>query len=83
MDVLRDDLFKNKYFLIIVSILAVIIGVIYLVNSNSVESKCKRYVQNLGTMLGAGGSGLKDIQLQTASESLVQDCIKRGGPDSP
>lgn len=82
MDILRDDLFKNKYFLVIVSILAVIIGVIYLFNYNSIESKCRRYTQNLGSMLGVGGSRLRDLQLQTASDSLVQDCIKRGGPTS-
>ncbi len=82
MDILRDDLFKNKYFLIIVLVLAIVVGVIYLFNYNSVESRCKRYVQNLGSMLGTGDSKLGDLQLQAASESLVQDCVKRGGPNS-
>lgn len=81
MDILKDDLFKNKYFVSILAILAVIVGVVYFINYNSVEAKCKRYAQGLGAMLGVGGGNeLRNLQMHSASEPLIQECIKRGGP---
>ena len=81
MNVFKDDLFKNKYFVIVLVILAIVVGIAWFINYNSVESKCKRYVQGLGSMLGTGGGNkLRDLQMQTASEPLIQECIKRGGP---
>jgi len=79
MDILRDDLFRNKYFLVTLSVVAIISAVIYVIHFNSVESRCQRYVQKMGIILGAGGNKLRDLQLQKASEPLIQDCIKRGG----
>lgn len=80
MDIFKDDLFKNKYFLGVLAALVVIGTVIYFINYNSVESRCKRYAQSLGSLLGAGGNKLRDLQLQSASQPLIQDCIKNGGP---
>ena len=81
MNIFRDDLLKNKYFITIITILSLIIGILWFVNYNSVEQKCKRYVQGLSSHLGTGGENkLRDLQIQKASESLIQDCIKRGGP---
>lgn len=79
MDVFKDDLFKNKYFIAVLTFLAIIIGITWLINYNSVESRCKRYVQGLGSMLGTGGNKLREMQIQSASEPLIQDCIKRDG----
>lgn len=81
MDIFKDDLLKNKYFVSVFAIIAIIIGVVYLIKYNSVEAKCKRYAQGLGAMLGIGGGNeLRNLQMQSASESLIQECIKRGGP---
>lgn len=80
MNVFKDDLFKNKYFLTVLVILAVVVGIAWFINYNSVESKCRRYVQGLASTLGTGGGNeLRDLQIQTVSEPLIQECIKRGG----
>lgn len=60
--------------------LALVIGIIWFINYNSVESKCQRYVQGLSSKLGVGENKLRNLQLQSTSEPLIQDCIKRGGP---
>jgi len=80
MDVLHDDLFKNKYFVSLLAILVLVSGIIWFIRYNSVESQCRRYAQGLGSLLGAGGNKLRDLQLQSAAEPLIQDCVRRGGP---
>lgn len=80
MNILKDDLFKNKYFLSVIVFLAIIIGITWLINYNSVESRCRRFTQGLDSVFGIGGNRLRELQIQSASESLIQDCIKRGGP---
>lgn len=80
MDVLRDDLFKNKYFLIVFGVLIAIGLVFYFINYNSVKSRCGRYAQGLGSVLSSGDNKLRQLQLQTASQPLIEECIKRGGP---
>lgn len=81
MNVFKDDLFRNKYFVTILAILALVVGIAWFIGYNSVESKCRRYAQRLGSTFGAGsGSKLRDLQIQTASDPLIQDCVKRGGP---
>ncbi|MBI4226519.1 hypothetical protein HY612_05400 [Candidatus Roizmanbacteria bacterium] len=62
-------------------IIAIVVGIAWFINYNSVESKCKRHAQELGSILGTGGGNkLRDLQMQVASEPLIQECIKRGGP---
>ncbi len=80
MNVLKDDLFKNKYFVITFVILAIIIGIVWFMDYNSMESKCKRHVQGLGSFFSPGENKLRDLQIHTVSEPLIQDCIRRGGP---
>jgi len=80
MNVLQDDLFKNKYFLSILVVLGVIILFFWVKDFNSVESQCSRHVKKLGSMLNYGGTKSREMALEKASESLIQDCIERGGP---
>lgn len=81
MNVFKDDLFENKYFVIILAILIIVVGIAWFINYNSVESKCKRYVQGLESMFAVGsGNKLRNLQIRAASDPLIQDCIKRGGP---
>ena len=80
MDILRDDLFKNKYFVMILAFFGLIIAIAWLINYNSVESRCTRYAQGLGSMFRSNGNKMMDLQIKVASEPLIQDCINRGGP---
>lgn len=80
MNIFHDDLLKNKYFLGVVVFIGIIIAVIWFIDFNSIENKCQRYAQGLGSMLGAGDNRLQKLQLESASQPLVEDCIKRGGP---
>lgn len=81
MDIFRDDLFKNKYFVAVVVTLIFVGLAIYFLNYNSVESRCERYVQGLvGSMRGPESNRLEQMQLQNASKSIIEECIKRGGP---
>ena len=80
MGIFRDDLLKNKYFLGTVAFIGIIIAVVWFLDFNSIENKCQRYAQRLGSMLGAGDNRLQKLQLESATQPLVEDCIKRGGP---
>lgn len=81
MDIIRDDLFiKDKYFLGIFAVLVAVGVIVYFVNFNSVEAKCRRYVQRLGPMPKGGDNKLLELQVKTAWEYSIRSCIKRGGP---
>lgn len=81
MNVFKDDLFGNKYFIAMSLILFVVVGITWFTNYNSIESKCERYVQRIGSMIGArSGNTLRDLQIHSASEALIKDCVARGGP---
>ena len=80
MDIFRDDLFKNKYFKTAFILLALCIGIYWFIDYNSVESRCTRYVQGLGSLLGTGGNGMREAALDAASRPLIEECIQRGGP---
>jgi len=80
MDIFKEDLLKNKYFLILVTILVIAGGVIWFLNYNSVESRCRRYVKGLGSVFGEERNKLRELQLEKASDSLIRECIRRGGP---
>lgn len=81
MNVFKDDLFKNKYFVAVFAILVVVVGVVWFIDYNSVESRCRRYAQGLSSTLGIKGANkFGDLQIQKASEPLIQACIRRGGP---
>jgi hypothetical protein len=81
MNIFKDDLFKNKYFVIMLAIGAVVIGALWLADYYSIESKCERYAQESSALLGLKqGNKLRDLQLKTALSPLIQDCIERGGP---
>jgi hypothetical protein len=69
---------KNKYFLAFLTILAVAIGVVWLVNNNSLEARCRRKYQSYGSLLMPNSNGLQQQQLKTAMEPLVEKCIKNG-----
>ena len=80
MDIFHDDLLKNKYFLVIVAVIVLIIGVNWFISYNSVESKCERYAENLTSVFGKGSGSLRDMAVKQASKTVIDDCIKRGGP---
>jgi hypothetical protein len=79
MDALHDDLFQNKYFRIILVVFGVIGLGIYLVDYVSVESKCERYYEKVGSVFSTG-SELRELQIDSAMSSSIEDCIDRGGP---
>ncbi|TSC85236.1 MAG: hypothetical protein G01um101416_1015 [Microgenomates group bacterium Gr01-1014_16] len=75
MDVLHDDLFKNKYFLGAIAVIGTIIAVVWFTSFNSIENKCRRRYQTYGNLLGVSSSKLSQLQLKTAAEPLIQECI--------
>ncbi len=81
MNVFKDDLLKNKFFVTILAIVAIIIGVAYVIDYNSVESKCQRYVDSFSSTLGSNNK-TKVLLVKTAAKPLLQECIERGGPNS-
>jgi len=79
MDIFKDDLFKNKFFLAILGVIIAIAGIIYLINYNSLESRCTRSVKNTAVFL-TPSTRLQQLNLNTAIKQQVQDCLRRGGP---
>lgn len=77
----KEDLLKNKYFLWVVAALVVAGVIAFLIDYNSVESKCERHYRGMDFMFGAG-SGLDELQIEAASKPLIQKCIERGGPQN-
>lgn len=80
MDIFKDDLFKYKYFRLAFIILVVGIAIYWFLDYTSVESRCTRYIQGLGSLLGTGGNGMREAALDAASQPLIEECIQRGGP---
>jgi len=77
MDIYRDDLLKNKYFLGVMGIIALIAGVIYIINYNSLENRCTRKIQSVGSYFGTRNK-LQEMALNSAMEKEIQKCIKSG-----
>jgi hypothetical protein len=76
MDIVHDDLLKNKYFLAGAAVVAIMAGVVWMVTNNSVEARCRRYAEGIS----GGRGGLIGAMVESASETVIESCIKRGGP---
>lgn len=78
MNIFKDDLLKNKYFLIIVGVILLIGFFLYLRQYNSIENQCMRRYQKSASFF-SGGSELQQKMLDTATEQLIRECIREGG----
>jgi hypothetical protein len=77
MNILKDDLLKNKYFLGFVGIIIVIILFIYIKNYNSLENQCKRRFEKAGDFF-LSGNKLNNYTLNAAIKMQIDECIKNG-----
>ena len=77
MNIFKDDLLKNKYFLIIVGCIIVIGFFLYLKQQSSIENKCKRRYQESASFF-SGGSKLQQKALESATDQLIKECIREG-----
>lgn len=80
MNIFHDDLLKNKYFVSVLVVIGLIVGVAWFINYNSVEARCQRYAESIASVFDMGGNKLRQMQVQEASKTVINDCIKRGGP---
>lgn len=87
MSILTKNLFENKYFIAILIIVGIVVGIIGFMDYNSVESRCRRYVKEryvdrLISVSSRNGDRNRtwELIIKNAAELMIQDCIKRGGP---
>jgi len=80
MNVLKDDIFKNKYFMIVFSVLGLLIAYVYLINNYfSIEARCRRAYTG-SSMKSYKKESLMQMALESAIEPSIQECIRNGGP---
>jgi hypothetical protein len=77
MNIFKDDLLKNKYFLMIVGVFCIVGLIFYLVQYNSVENQCKRKYQK-ATSYFSSGNKLQQKALDSSTERLIEKCIEEG-----
>lgn len=78
MNIFKDDLLKNKYFLIIVAIIGLIVGILYIVDYSSVENRCRRKLKAVGSYFRPKNR-LQEMTLDQAMESMVEECVRESG----
>ena len=83
MNIFKEDLLKNKYFLLLVMLFVLVTGILYLRNYNSVKIECELYAKELSQKLSVvmdGGGLVSRSRLDKITPSGIQDCIRKGGP---
>lgn len=78
MDIFKDDLLKNKYFLSIAGILLIVAAYFYINNYNSLESQCRRRYKKLGGYFDTK-TKIQDRLLESVLEQKIQECIENQG----
>ena len=75
----RNGLFclKNKFFLIILGVIAFISLILYFTNYNSRQSRCQRKY-GIAKRVFPSKNRLQELQLESVIEKSVQACIKNG-----
>lgn len=74
----HQNLLKNKYFLLILGLIALTALVIYFTNYNSLESRCRRKYGSASQVFPSKNR-LQQLQLENVVEKSVQECINSGG----
>ncbi len=77
MDILRDDLLKNKYFLFIAGVVGIILLIVYVIDYNSLENQCRRSIEKAGTFFQTGNK-LQETALEVVMRKEIKECVKRG-----
>lgn len=77
MNIFKDDLFKNKYFLFVAGLFALIVFFFYLMNYNSLENKCRRQFEKAGSFF-APKNKLQEQLLNSSVDHLVRECVEKG-----
>jgi hypothetical protein len=76
MNVFRDDLLKNKYFLVVVGVVLLIAAYFYIREYNSIENGCRRRYEKVSSYFGAQNR-LQELTLDTATQQLIDECISQ------
>ena len=67
--------FKLVRILIVLGVIA--FSIIYLINYNSLENKCRRQIEKASSYLPNQSSNkLQQLQLESAKKQAIEECIK-------
>jgi hypothetical protein len=76
VNIFKDDLLKNKYFLIVAGAVLVILALLFVKDYNSVENRCKRRYEKASSYFGTQNR-LQEVTLDTATNQLTEECINQ------
>jgi hypothetical protein len=79
MSTWTQDLLKLKAVKILIAIGLVALGIVYFLNYNSPENKCRRKYKSAAAYLpNQPANRLQELAQETAIDELVEECLNKG-----